>query len=114
MARIRASPALSPYTSYTNFFFDKHFDLAHQKSRFTRSSYVYGAPLAGYSTYISNAEKTDQEAEFAVWWREEKMRDAYCTSTRGCPSTWREVEPSVLISTLLIQVSRFAAMARAA
>mmetsp|Transcript_29798 Transcript_29798/g.81434 ORF Transcript_29798/g.81434 Transcript_29798/m.81434 type:complete len:1140 (-) Transcript_29798:313-3732(-) len=103
VARIRASPALSPYTSYTNFFFDKHFDLAHQKSRFTRSSYVYGAPLAGYSTYISNAEKTDQEAEFAVWWREEKMRDAYCTSTRGCPSTWREVEPSVLISTLLIQ-----------
>jgi hypothetical protein len=103
-ARIRASPALSPYASFMNAFFDEGFSLQYQKSRFTRAFYSYGAPLDGFNTFITNGEKRDQENQFSVWWGEQKLQDAYCVGGRSCTGEWEEVEPTVLISTLLIQV----------
>jgi hypothetical protein len=103
-ARIRASPALAAYASFLNAFFDKGFSLQYHKSRFTRAFYTYGAPLNGFDTYITADEKTDQENQFSTWWREEGLRDAYCVGGRSCTGEWEEIEPTVLISTLLIQV----------
>lgn len=87
-----------------NSFFDKNFNLQYQKSRFTRAFYDYGAPLDGFDAYITSSEQTDQENQFSVWWADEGLRNAYCVGGRSCTGEWDEVEPTVLVSTLLIQV----------
>jgi len=43
-----------------------------------------------------------QEGDFAAWWREEELRGTYCTGG-GCSGAWDEIQPTALISTLLLQ-----------
>ena len=101
VAKIRGSPSLSVYGSFINTFFDKGFSFDNLRSRYTRSFYEYGAPLDGFTSYITSSEKGDQDKMFVDWWDDENLRRAYTGSG------WEELQPSALITSPKLLLREF-------
>ena len=87
-----------------NFYFDKEFSSNNLKSRYTRSTYSYGAPLKyGSPPFLNADDRTkDQEDLFVTWfYNDAKLQDSYDEHN---PQLWATVEPTGFLPPLLLSM----------
>jgi len=101
MAQIRSKVSLRPMFGGTiNTYFDAGFSATNPKTRYSRTFYKYGGPLAGYTNVIDGDDIDAQEKDFADWWKDEEMRKVYHS---GGPVKWNDLRPTGLVDVLLLQ-----------
>lgn len=98
IANIRAKKSLESYNGVLNQYFDKNFNVTNLQTRYTRATFVYGAPLAGYDNYIEQADRRAQDTKYQRWWAEKKFR----TLVTDSKAKWPTMIPTFLNTKLLL------------
>ena len=111
LAHIREAPSLGAFNGLLNQYFDRNFNVSNPVTRYTKGFYMYGAPLAGFSDYIEETNRADQDAQYQLWWSNPANPGARGPPERpgfrslypeGPSELWPTGQPTILNTKLLL------------